>query len=68
MVLRVGVPRGKEGWVRVGGDEDGLKARRDMSGECGVEGCGEKRKYRCVKKFEVGGCSLTHLRQLNEAL
>ena len=67
LVLRVGVPKGKEEWVRVGATEQ-KEVMRDVRGECAVEGCGEARKYRCVKKFEMGGCSLAHLKLLNAAL
>jgi len=69
VVLKVGVPKGKEEWVRVGEDLSKRDTiRRDASAQCAVEGCEEKRKYRCLKKFEVGGCSLAHLKLLNEAL
>jgi Ino eighty subunit 2 len=77
VVLRVAAPRGKEGWIDIGpnGLVDGRPRvnvketeRRDVSGVCAVEGCGEKRKYRSVKKFEVGGCSLAHLKQVEATI
>jgi hypothetical protein len=80
--LRVAVPVGKEGWLSLGGDDSGVGIATDrgdgmggmggMGGKgssvCAVEGCEERRKYRCTKKFEIGGCSLVHLQQVNATL
>jgi hypothetical protein len=35
---------------------------------CAIQGCGAKRKYRSTKRFDVGGCSMEHLRLVNETL
>lgn len=65
----VSAPQGKEqaitfenasGRERVG--------RGKVDARCGVEGCGEKRKYRCVLDFEKGGCSMPHLKQVEQSL
>ncbi|KAK4686083.1 Ino eighty subunit 2, partial [Tremellales sp. Uapishka_1] len=63
-VSRVAVPEGMEGWLMVNGDGSGHVKRKKDEGEtkCAVEGCGEKRKYRSIKKFERGGCCIDHLR------
>ena len=67
--LRVGVPLGKEGWLDLGGQarvEE--RQRRDVSGVCAVEGCAERRKYRSMRQFEVGGCCLQHLKAVEAGL
>jgi hypothetical protein len=42
------------------------KEKRDVRARCAVPGCEQNRKYRSIRKFELGGCSLNHL-QLVEA-
>jgi Ino eighty subunit 2 len=67
--LRVGVPVGKEEWIAVGGQsKEGKGVKRDTSGVCAVEGCGERRKYRSIGRFEVGGCCLQHLKAVEAGL
>jgi hypothetical protein len=41
---------------------------RNMAGACAVPGCAQPRKYRCTQQFEVGGCSLEHLKQVEQGL
>lgn len=37
-------------------------------GRCGVKGCDRERIYRCTKKPEVGGCSLAHLKEVQQGV
>jgi hypothetical protein len=70
VVCRVGVPRDMAtqsevlSMGRIGG---GAKQNQDAR-RCAVEGCTNGRKYRSTKKFEVGGCSMEHLKRVNESL
>lgn len=48
--------------VKVAGAEGGVRRTPAM---CAVEGCEQVRKYRCTKNFEIGGCSMAHLKLLN---
>jgi Ino eighty subunit 2 len=81
--MRVAAPRGKEDWIRVDlspgeeslarqiKSEDGAEAGKGSSGGaagCDAPGCGERRKYRSTKRFEAGGCSVEHLKLVNERL
>ncbi|ORX38857.1 hypothetical protein BD324DRAFT_294568 [Kockovaella imperatae] len=75
VVLRVAAPAGKEDWIAVSDatlaeDSTDTKPvlRRDARGTCGVDGCDAERKYRSVKKFETGGCSMEHLRAVEAGL
>lgn len=61
VIVRVGLPIGKE-MFSAGRTANEKVDKRDMSGICGVEGCGEVRKYRSTRRFEVGGCCLPHLK------
>ncbi|WVQ73850.1 hypothetical protein IAR50_003431 [Cryptococcus sp. DSM 104548] len=65
VVMSVGVPKGKEEWLQLGVPP--VELRRDV-GMCSAPGCGEKRKYRSVKVFEKGGCSMAHLKAVEAAL
>jgi Ino eighty subunit 2 len=82
-LLRVAVPRGKDDWIRVDlspgeealarriKSEDGAEGGKVSSGRaagCDAPGCGERRKYRSTKRFEAGGCSVEHLKLVNERL
>jgi Ino eighty subunit 2 len=68
-VLRLGAPKGKEDWVQVGTPLSAdVKPKVSQPGTCGVDGCGERRKYRCVRKFDTGGCSMAHLKLVEQSL
>lgn len=66
VVLSVGVKRGREEWISVGeGATTGVKKKgEDGERKCAAKGCAEARKYRCVAKSSVGGCSLPHLKEV----
>ncbi|KAL1406249.1 hypothetical protein Q8F55_007943 [Vanrija albida] len=69
VVLSVSVRAGREGWLDVGGGGGGERAEgRDARGLCAAKGCAQPRKYRCVGRFETGGCSLAHLKEVEAAL
>jgi len=68
LVLAVAVPVGREEWIAFGEEGEEKKESRNTKGNCAVPGCDQPRKYRCVAKFEVGGCSLEHLRQVEQSL
>jgi len=74
LVLRIGVPEGKEGWLGMGLGENGVDLEKVRAGKrskvavCAVKGCGERRKYRSVKDFEVGGCCMAHLKEVEAGL
>ncbi|TFK19481.1 hypothetical protein FA15DRAFT_601369 [Coprinopsis marcescibilis] len=53
--LGAGVPMDVEGGGGVPGRGPGV---------CAVEGCGGKRKYRCLKDWTVGACGMAHLKVL----
>lgn len=42
--------------------------RGKAEAHCGVKGCGERRKYRSVLDFEKGGCSMPHLKLVEQSL
>nr|XP_018265623.1 uncharacterized protein I303_01994 [Kwoniella dejecticola CBS 10117]OBR87781.1 hypothetical protein I303_01994 [Kwoniella dejecticola CBS 10117] len=42
--------------------------KRNASGQCNAPGCDQARKYRSVKQFEIGACSLPHLKAVEAAL
>lgn len=75
VMCRVGIPGGMVGgeniasWS-VGSNEKNVRRVREGEGEnkCAVDGCSNGRKYRSTRKSEVGGCSVEHLRQVNENL
>ncbi|OCF41701.1 hypothetical protein I317_04507 [Kwoniella heveanensis CBS 569] len=35
---------------------------------CTVDGCSKERKYRSTRNFELGGCGIEHLKEVDEAL
>lgn len=47
------------------GDVGDVKKLTTARPTCAVGGCNEPRKYRCVKNFDIGGCSMAHLKQLD---
>jgi Ino eighty subunit 2 len=75
VVLRVAAPKGKEEWISLeptefkAVDEEEGKGKKGVGvARCDVPGCQERRKYRSTRKLEVGGCSLEHLRAVNDGL
>jgi Ino eighty subunit 2 len=67
LIMRVGVPPGREGWL--GMDTSAIAAPGVKGkGICGVHGCGKERIYRSVKSFEIGGCSMAHLKEVDAGL
>lgn len=71
LVLSISVPPGRDEWIAIGSTEEEdskPKLGAGKEGQCGVKGCSEKRKYRCVAKFEVGGCSMAHLKEVEKGL
>lgn len=64
VVLSVAVRAGRESWLDVGGPV----VKRDASGTCAAKGCSLPRKYRAVARFETGGCSLAHLKEVEAGL
>jgi Ino eighty subunit 2 len=68
--MLVSAPPGKEKVIefasapRTGQVAGGKKAEA----RCAVKGCGEKRKYRSVLNFETGGCSMSHLKLVEQSL
>lgn len=72
--MNVSVMEGNEKWLELPSPPpstaDGGKDKKKWSkeGKCGAKGCTEKRKYRSTKKFDVGGCSLPHLKEVEAAL
>lgn len=65
VVLAVAVRQGREDWIALPEDEEPKPRPR---AECSVKGCGLPRKYRSVKAFEEGGCSLPHLKEVEAQL
>ncbi|WRT64831.1 uncharacterized protein IL334_001767 [Kwoniella shivajii] len=66
VLLRVAAPKEKEEWISLTNPEKTeIKEKNTI---CGVEGCERKRIYRSMKKFEIGGCSLDHLKNVEAAL
>lgn len=65
----VSAPQGKEQAITF---EDAPRRERAGKGKvdarCGVAECGEKRKYRSVLDFEKGGCSMPHLKLVEQSL
>jgi Ino eighty subunit 2 len=43
-------------------------AEKKTEARCAVKGCSEKRKYRSVLEFETGGCSMPHLKLVEQSL
>ncbi|WOO83760.1 uncharacterized protein LOC62_05G007283 [Vanrija pseudolonga] len=72
VVLSVAVRAGRESWLDIGGGGGGggaaVPAKRDASGTCAAKGCALPRKYRAVARFETGGCSLAHLKEVEAGL
>lgn len=70
VVLRVAAPKGKDEWIAVAGkgQKSAGKPIRNVAGICGVDGCQERRKYRSTTRFEVGGCSMEHLKKVEMEL
>jgi Ino eighty subunit 2 len=64
----VAVPAGKEQWIDMKDQNAPPPGSRDVSGLCAVEGCGKKRIYRSTKRFEIGGCSMDHLKTVEMGL
>ncbi|ODO06293.1 hypothetical protein L198_01525 [Cryptococcus wingfieldii CBS 7118] len=65
VVMSVAVPTGQERWLDMGAPSVEPKKDERM---CNAPGCGEKRKYRSLKVFEKGGCSMAHLETVEAAL
>jgi Ino eighty subunit 2 len=82
VVVRVAAPKGKDEWIGIGSRPTIPDSKTDLKSDvkangglaergratCAVEGCEERRKYRSVKRFEVGGCSLQHLKQVEAGI
>ena len=69
VVMRVAAPEGKEDWIAVTSAQNTEQPRATIGvAPCGVQGCSEKRKYRSVKEFNSGGCSLEHLKLFEASL
>lgn len=75
LVLAVAVPEGHDEWIalpegskKAATTTDAATAPSSGAAECAVPGCAQPRKYRCVAKFEVGGCSLAHLKEVEAGL
>lgn len=67
--MAVSVMEGNEKWLELpAAPERTAAAKENSEGRCGAKGCSEKRKYRSTKKFDVGGCSLPHLKEVEAAL
>lgn len=70
VVCRLGIPNLSENPSLFGEREksgkDGEKEGKNTM--CAVEGCGERRKYRSVRAFQVGGCCLDHLKEVDLGL
>ena len=66
--ILIGAPIGKENWLDVGIPREVSKGRTDIAAMCSVQGCAEKRKYRSTRQFEVGGCSMDHLKVVEAGL
>ncbi|WVQ69182.1 uncharacterized protein L199_007398 [Kwoniella botswanensis] len=68
ILLRVGAPKEKDDWISLtpAGKEgkDRLMVREIPT--CGVVGCANKRIYRSTKNFDIGGCSLDHLKAVEK--
>lgn len=45
-----------------------VAAEKKTEARCAVRGCSEKRKYRSVLDFETGGCSMPHLKLVEQSL
>ncbi|KAK8847351.1 hypothetical protein IAR55_005208 [Kwoniella newhampshirensis] len=77
VVIRVAAPKEKDEWLGLDSGEKvekeeeedvvEMEKKPDM-GICNVIGCGEKRKYRSVMQFEMGGCCLDHLKSVESGL
>ena len=61
----VSAPEGKEIWLDLPPPVEVARRRERTLVGCAVDGCRGVRKYRCVGDFEVGGCSMEHLRVLD---
>ncbi|WWC67885.1 uncharacterized protein I206_101803 [Kwoniella pini CBS 10737] len=78
--LRVGAPKEKDHWISLRPEaytepsqsvikpEQAEVQPRDSRVKCDAPGCEKDRKYRSTKKFEVGGCSLPHLKAVEATL
>lgn len=65
LVVQIAVRPGREDWIALP-EHDERKIPPQAA--CSVKGCGQPRKYRCVKAFEKGGCSLPHLKEVEARL
>lgn len=68
VVCRVGVPKGLVSGAEVLSMGGAVREKQREVAGCAVAGCSNGRKYRSTRKFEVGGCSLEHLRLVNHSL
>lgn len=73
MVIRVAAPVGKDDWIALGVVAPTLEVKEEKPkitppAACAVTGCGNARKYRSTKQFDKGGCSMEHLKMVNEGL
>ncbi|WWD00507.1 hypothetical protein V866_007424 [Kwoniella sp. B9012] len=68
ILLRVGAPKDKEDWISLtpAGEEGKDKLIERQIPTCGVVGCAKKRIYRSTKNFDIGGCSLDHLKAVEK--
>lgn len=66
VTMAVSVMEGNEKWLEL--PEADRPPAKSKEGKCAAKGCSEKRKYRSTKKFDVGGCSLPHLKEVEAAL
>ncbi|OCF76863.1 hypothetical protein I204_02571 [Kwoniella mangroviensis CBS 8886] len=68
ILLRVGAPKEKEDWISLtpAGEEGKDKLIVREIPTCGVVGCAKKRIYRSTKNFDIGGCSLDHLKAVEK--
>nr|ODN87299.1 hypothetical protein L203_03571 [Cryptococcus depauperatus CBS 7841] len=77
VTIQLSVPKGKEWWIDMGHSRS--EATRDttavamireekLKAMCNAPGCNDRRKYRSVKHFEMGGCCLEHLKRVDASL
>jgi Ino eighty subunit 2 len=64
----VSAPPGKEQAIALEATRPEPVIRSNTKAHCGVKGCGETRKYRSVLDFEKGGCSMSHLKLVEQSL
>lgn len=66
--MAVSVMEGNEKWLELPSPPPAGSSKGGHEAKCAAKGCSEKRKYRSTKKFDVGGCSLPHLKEVEAAL